>query len=176
MALLIARAVPAQEPSHQLDQLRARDGAPLSLDEAVKAAVAENLDVVALRRQLGMLRLRPDQEHSLPPPMVGVQIWQWPVNTLNPWKTNFYMPMITQELPGRGKRQLRAALAEKEVELAQTDVTMRERDVINLVKQAYVDLFIARKAIDIHLASVDLLRQIADMSQAKYAGGAISHS
>ena len=165
--LTAAAQVPAQH-------IQSDDGAPLSLDAAVKATVSENLDVVALRRQLGMLRLRPGQEHSLPPPMVGVQIWQWPVNTLNPWKTNFYMPMITQELPGRGKRQLRAALAEKEVELAQTDVTMRERDVINLVKQAYVDLFIARKAIDIHLASVDLLRQIADMSQAKYAGGAIS--
>ena len=166
-SLTAAAQVPTQH-------IQSYDGAPLSLDDAVKAAVAQNLDVVALRRQLEMLRLRPGQEHSLPPPMLGAQIWQWPVNTLNPWKTNFYMPMITQELPGRGKRQLRAALAEKDVELGATDVAMRERDVINLVKQAYVDLFIARKAIDIHLASVDLLRQIADMSQAKYAGGGIS--
>src|SRR5437879_3854815 len=159
LALVMPAASAAQEPSHQLDRLRSYDGPPLSLDDAVKAAVAQNLDVVALRRQLEMLRLRPGQEHSLPPPMLGAQIWQWPVNTLNPWKTNFYMPMITQELPGRGKRQLRAALAEKDVERGQTDVTMRERDVINLVKQTYMDLFIARKAIDIHLASVDILRQ-----------------
>ena len=161
----------AQVPTQQT---HSSDGAPLSLDDAVKAAVAQNLDVVALRRQLEVLRLRPGQAHSLPPPMLGAQIWQWPVNTLNPWKTNFYMPMITQDLPGHGKRQLRAALAEKDVELGETDVAMRERDVINLVKQAYVDLFIARKAIDIHLASLDILRQIADMSQAKYAGGGIS--
>src|SRR5207253_78538 len=144
------------QPGHPLDLPRAYDGPALSLADAVSAALAQNLDIVALRRQLDALRLRPGQERSLPPPMLGAQIWQWPVNTLNPWKTNFYMPMITQELPGRGKRQLRAALAEKDVELGQTDVTMRERDVINLVKQAYVDLFIARKAIDIHLASVGL--------------------
>jgi len=35
-------------------------------------------------------------------------------------------------------------------------------------------LFIARKAIDVHLASVDLLRQIADVSQTKYTTGRIS--
>src|SRR5437763_16124750 len=77
----------AQLPSQHI---QSDDGAPLSVDAAVKATVSENLDVVALRRQLGMLRLRPGQEHSLPPPMVGVQLWQWPVNQLHPWQANFY--------------------------------------------------------------------------------------
>src|SRR6267143_1037322 len=35
-------------------------------------------------------------------------------------------------------------------------------------------LFIARKATEVHLASVELLRQIADVSQAKYSTGRIS--
>jgi len=48
---------------------------------------------------------------------------------------------------------------------------IRERQVVNAVRQAYASLFIARKAIDLHLANVDLLRQIADVSQAKYAAG-----
>src|SRR3989442_1271845 len=47
----------------------------------------------------------------------------------------------------------------------------RQRDVVNGVKHAYASLLIARKAIDVHLTSVDLLRQIADVSQAKYAAG-----
>jgi cobalt-zinc-cadmium efflux system outer membrane protein len=85
-----------------------------------------------------------------------------------------YMFMVGQELPGRGKRELRAAVAEKDIALAQTDVTIRTRQVVNEVKQAYAMLFIARKATEVHLASVELLRQIADVSQAKYSTGRIS--
>ena len=62
-------------------------------------------------------------------------------------------------------------VAEKDVALAESDVTIRERQVINGVRQAYASLFIARKAIDLHLANVGLLRQIADVSQGKYAAG-----
>jgi outer membrane protein TolC len=46
--------------------------------------------------------------------------------------------------------------------------------VIDRVKRTYAELFLTRKAIDIHLASVDLLRQFADISQAKYTTGRIS--
>jgi outer membrane protein TolC len=84
------------------------------------------------------------------------------------------MFMVTQDLPGRGKRQLRAAVVEKDVALAESDIAIRARDVVNQVKQAYASLFIARKAIQVHLDSVDLLRQIADVSQAKYTTGRIS--
>ena len=50
--------------------------------------------------------------------MVETQIWQWPINTLTPANTNMFMFMATQELPGRGKRDLRVALAQHDVELA----------------------------------------------------------
>src|SRR4029453_19652237 len=85
-----------------------------------------------------------------------------------------YMFMVNQELPGRGKRELRATVAEKDLALAENDVTARTRQIVNEIKQAYAAIFIARKAIDVHLESVDLLRQIADISQAKYATVRIS--
>jgi outer membrane protein TolC len=118
--------------------------------------------------------LRPGQERFLPPPMLEAQIWQWPINTINPWNTNMFMFMATQDLPGRGKRALRETLATKDVGLAELDVAVRARQVVNEVKQAYADLFIARRAIDIHLAMVDLLRQFADVSEAKYTTGRTS--
>src|SRR5438105_8500699 len=92
----------------------------------------------------------------------------------NPANTNMYMLMLDQDLPSRGKRDLRAAVAQKDIALAESDIAIRARQVVNEVKQSYASLFIARKAIDVHLASVDLLRQIADVSQAKYASGRIS--
>jgi outer membrane protein TolC len=106
--------------------------------------------------------------------MAEAQVWQWPFNSINPADTNMYMFMVTQDLPGRGKRQLRAAVAEKDVALAESDVVIRARTVVNEIKQAYASLYIARKAISVHLDSVELLRQIADVSQAKYTTGRIS--
>src|SRR5439155_21467854 len=150
---------------------RQYNGPPLSLQTAVDAAVASNPDLLALRAQLPVVREKPAQARTLTPPTLEGTIWQWPVNTLNPTNTNMYMFMLGQELPGRGKRDLRAAVADKDVALAERDVAIRERDVVNDVKHAYASLFIARKAIDVHLASVDLLRQIADVSQARYAAG-----
>ena len=159
-------SVGAQDVAHQHD-----DGPPLSLPAAIDEALAKNPELIALRAQLPVARARPAQERALMPPMIEGTVWQWPINTLNPANTNMYMFMLGQDLPGRGKRDLRATVAEKDVALAESDVVIRERQVVNAVRQAYASLFVARKATDLHLANVDLLRQIADVSQAKYAAG-----
>jgi len=147
---------------------------PLALAAAIAEARANNPELIALRQQVDVARLKPAQERFLQPPMLEAQIWQWPLNTLNPWNTNMYMFMATQDVPGRGKRALREAAAEKGVALAAVDVDVRARQIIDDIKQAYADLFVARKAIDIYLANFDLLRQLADVSEAKYATGRIS--
>jgi cobalt-zinc-cadmium efflux system outer membrane protein len=149
-------------------------GPPVALGELIEEAFSNNPELAALRQHVDAARQGPAQEHALSPPMVEATIWQWPINSLNPANTNMYMFLMGQELPGRGKRDLRAAVAQKDVALAETDVTIRARQLVDEIKQAYASLYIARKAIDVHLASVDLLRQIADVSQAKYATGRIS--
>jgi outer membrane protein TolC len=165
----VGAAVPQDHVGHVADE-----GPPLTLEAALDEALAKNLDLTALAAQVRVTRERPAQERSLAPPMLEGTIWQWPVNSLSPANTNMYMFMAGQDIPGRGKRELRAAVAEKDISLAQTDVAIRTRQVVNEVKQAYAMLFIARKATEVHLASVELLRQIADVSQTKYATGRIS--
>jgi outer membrane protein TolC len=82
-----------------------------------------------------------------------------------------YMFTVRQDVPGAGKRRLRAAAVEKDVDMADADVSVRARQIIGEVKRSYAALFLSRKAIDLHLTSVDLLRQFADVSSAKYATG-----
>ena len=174
--LLVAfgRGGAAQQPAHELSAPRRYDGPPLTVAAAVEEATAANPAIAVLQRQQEAARARPAQERFLPPPMLEGQIWQWPLDTLNPANTNMFMAMATQELPGRGKRDLRAARAEHDVAIAGADLALRARDVTRDVKDAYAALFVARKAIDIHLASVELLREVADVAQVKYATGRIS--
>ena len=127
--------------------------------DLLQEAAQKNSELVALQRQIEVMRHRPAQERALNPPRAEAQIWQWPINSINPANTSMYMFTVSQEFPGRGKRDLRAAVAEKDIALAENDVTVRARQIVNEIKQAYATLFIARKAIDVHLESVDLLRR-----------------
>ncbi|MEO7190978.1 MAG: TolC family protein [Vicinamibacterales bacterium] len=146
-------------------------GVPLSLAAAIDESLRRNADLEVSRRQVEPLRVRPTQARALMPPRLEAQIWQWPVNTLNPSNTNMFMFMASQDLPGRGKRAASTALAEAEIRVAEANVKSRERDVIKAVTETYWDLFAARRAISTHIESVDFLNQMADMAQAKYAAG-----
>lgn len=176
--MLVASPASAQIPSaagaQHPQEYRHYEGPVVTLTALLQEAAEKNPDLIALRQQIDVVRRRPAQERGWNPPMAEAQVWQWPINSINPANTNMYMFMLSQELPGRGKHELRAAVAEKDIALAENDVTVRARQVVNDIKQAYATLFIARKAIDVHLESVDLLRQIADISQAKYTTGRIS--
>ena len=79
----------------------------------------------------------------------------------------FMFFIFGRDIPGPGKRRVREAVAQKDAELAETDTAVRARDVVDRVKRAYAELFVARKAIEVHHASVDLLWQLADVTQAK---------
>ena len=173
---VLAAPAAAQSPEHLhgLSTRRLYDGPPLALSAAIDEALSRNPELIALRRQFEAAQHRPAQERSLMPPSFEAQIWQWPLTTINPLNTNMYMFTIQQELPGRGKRDLRAAAAQKDVELAAVEIAVRARDVVKEVQRAYIDLTLARTAIDIHLQSVGLLRQFADVSTVKYAAGRAS--
>ncbi len=147
---------------------------PLSLRQAVDEAVRRNPELAALRAEVDVQRPVPQQQGSLPPPVAEAQVWQWPLDTLNPSRPNMYMFMLTQELPGRGKRALRVALAEKDVAVSESLIAGRTSEVIDRVKQAYAELFVSRKAGEIDRSTADLLRQLADVAQAKYETGRIS--
>lgn len=163
-----------QDQLRAFEQRRSYEGPPLTLDAALDEALAKNPTLIALQKQFEAARLRPAQEHFLMPPTFEAQIWQWPISSVNPLDTNMYMFTAGQDIPGRGKRRARAAVLEKDAAVAESEIAVRARGVVDDVKRAYADIFLARTHIDIHLASVDLLRQFADVSEAKYTTGRIS--
>ena len=163
-----------QEQFHTFEQRRPYEGPPLTLAAALDEALAKNPTLIALRRQFEAARLRPAQERSLMAPTFEAQIWQWPISSLAPTQPTMIMLTAGQDIPGRGKRRARAAVLEKDADVAESEIAVRARAVVDEVKRVYVDLFLARREIDINLASVDLLRQFADVSEAKYVTGRIS--
>jgi outer membrane protein, heavy metal efflux system len=144
---------------------------PLFLEDAIREAQAANPEVSALRRESEAVRALSAQEQHLAPPMLETQIWAWPVTTINPARTDMYMFMGEQELPGRGKRQLRAAVADRQADVAVQTVAIRANEIVNEVKQAYIDLALARETTAIYDRQVPLLREMADAATLRYAAG-----
>ena len=147
------------------------DAGPLTLQAALDEALDRNPRLIVLRRQYDAMRHRPEQALALAPPSFEAQIWQWPFNTLNAGNVNMYMFTIGQALPGVGKRDLRAAVAEKDAELSLAAIAVEARDVVDHIKHVYAELFLARREAEIHHANLDLLRQFVDVSEAKYVSG-----
>jgi cobalt-zinc-cadmium efflux system outer membrane protein len=145
--------------------------APLTLSVALTEALAHNPELVALRREHDVAEAAPEQERFLMPPMLEAQIWQWPVTTLNPANVDSYMLMAQQQLPGRGKRNARARVAEREADVAGRAVDVRANEVLDRVKQAWADLALARETLAIYEREIPILRDIADAAALRYASG-----
>ena len=149
---------------------RAYSGPPLSVQNAVAEALAANAGLSAVEARARMAAARPDVERALMPPMFEAQVFQWPFNTVSPADAQT-MFTVTQELPAKSKREARVALAEREAEMAGRQAAVRVRDITAGVKSAYADLWLARTTLRIYDEGLDLLRQVADAAEARYAAG-----
>ena len=153
-----ASAQPGQAPS-------------LTLRAAIDEALTRNPELVALRQQYEAMRAAPAQERFLAPPMLEAQIWGWPVTTLNPARTDMYMLMAEQELPGKGKRAARALVVEREADMSQQQVAVRANEILADVRNAYIDLAFTRKTFVLYSRQAALLGQITETATVRYAVG-----
>jgi outer membrane protein TolC len=164
--------VQAQVRGTAIDGGEKENEAPsLTLPTAVEEALQRNPELVALRREYEAARAVPAQERFLGPPMLEAQIWGWPVTTLNPVRTDMYMVMAEQELPGKGKRAARALVAEREADMSQQQVAVRANQILADVRNAYIDLAFTRETFALYSRQAALLDQLTETATLRYAAG-----
>jgi outer membrane protein TolC len=144
---------------------------PLTLRAAIDEATAKNPELVALRQEFEAARAAPAQERFLAPPMLEAQIWGWPVTTVNPVRTDMYMLMAEQELPGKGKRAARTLVAEREADMSQQRVAVRANQILAEVRNAYIDLAFIRETFELYSRQAVLLNEITETATLRYAAG-----
>jgi cobalt-zinc-cadmium efflux system outer membrane protein len=147
------------------------DASALTLRAAITEALERNPELAALRGEYDVARAAPAQEGHLAPPMFETQVWQWPITTLNPIRTEMYMFMAEQELPGRGKRAARALVGEREAELSRQQIAVRANTILSELKQVFVDLALARELTAFYDRQGRLLDEVAEATALRYAGG-----
>ena len=125
---------------------RAQEPPPLTLQAALDEALQRNPELAAIRASLEAQRLRPAQQGVLMPPMLEAQIWQWPIDTINPGKVS-YMFSAEQTFPGPGKRALRERLSQADVDVSAARLVSRARDIVADVRRTYAELFVTRQSV-----------------------------
>ena len=141
-------------------QAGAADSAlPLTLADARREALARDPMLAQLKAEREAAVQRARQTAFLDAPMLEGQVWQWPVNTVDPSRVDMYMLSVSQELPGRGKRALRAAVLQTDVAAVEARIESRTRELDLDVRAAYLGLAAARGALDIQTSAVPLLGQ-----------------
>jgi outer membrane protein TolC len=142
----------------------------LVLPELIQEVLARNPELVAARRQWEAATNRISQALSLDDPILSVQLWNFPQN-FNVMQTQNNIFGLAQNLPFPGKLALKGNVASRSAEMTEQSVRAKERELVARLKQAYYDLFLAQKAVQIHHEQVELVRQFVEIANAKFRAG-----
>ncbi|HEX9742795.1 MAG TPA: TolC family protein [Nitrospiraceae bacterium] len=154
---------------------RAQDTDPLlrktlALPELIQEALTRNPGIVAARQQWEASSKRVPQARSLDDPTLSVQWWNFP-ESFNLGQSGNTIIGLSQKFPFPGKLALKEEVASRSADMTEQAFRARERDLIARLKQAYYDLFLAQKAIQIHHEQIDLLKQFFEIANAKFRAG-----
>jgi cobalt-zinc-cadmium efflux system outer membrane protein len=146
---------------------------PLTLAELEAAALANNAEIRASARQVAVAEARKGSAGALDDPTFMYRGWGTPL--AKPWDLNQtqHMFMFSQSLPGGGKRQLRAGLAEGDVEVAKAQLETRKRDVLAQVRRSFYELLRNQDELRFHDEQVELAHQGLESARIKYVVGKV---
>ncbi|MFH1239520.1 MAG: TolC family protein [bacterium] len=143
----------------------------ISLDEIIQIALKDNPELKAARANLKASQARLGTSSSLPDPSIGAEYQNIPQGTLKLDEAEMKMYTFTQEIPWPGKLLLRGKISRNAVSIAEQEYKAKQREIITQVKQAYFELYLIYKSIDINKENSQILGQIVKVAERKYSLG-----
>ncbi len=142
----------------------------LVLPELIQEVLGRNPELVAARKQWEAATNRITQARSLDDPTLSVDLFNVP-QSFNVTHTQNSIFGLSQNLPFPGKLALKGDVASRSADMTEQAVRAKERELVARLKQAYYDLFLAQKAVQIHHEQVELVRQFVEIANAKFRAG-----
>ena len=133
-------------------------GPTFTLDEVEQMALTGNPEIRVAARRLAVVEAGLPSAGALDDPSFMYRGWQVPLR--QPWNYNAAqnMFMISQAIPGRGKRGLRTSVAEASVTEAKAALEATSLDIRVRVRKAFYDLLRAEDGLRVHDEHVDIGR------------------
>lgn len=150
-----------------------RTGPALTLDQIERMALARNPEIAVAARRVAMAEANVPAAGALDDPEAMYRGWGIPLE--KPWDYNQAqnMFMLTQALPGPGKRSLRTSVAgsdviEKKAELAAVRLRVQVE-----VRKSFYELLEAQNELRIHDEHVGIARQAIQAARIRYTVGQV---
>jgi cobalt-zinc-cadmium efflux system outer membrane protein len=140
---------------------------PVRLSDLLEEARRKNPDVAAAQQRTRAEAAAVVPAGAVDDPLLMVQLWDMPVDL----STIPLMVNVTQTLPLGGKRQARRDEAQALTNTARAEAAARAHDVENRVAQAYFDLFLADRTIEVDAEIGATLETLTAAASARVAAG-----
>ena len=141
----------------------------------VDEALRNNREILAAQKKYEAARQRPSQESSLPDPTLSLGYASngppWPGAGLGSNPTSNIGVSIAQQMPYPGKRKLRGEIAQKDADAEFETYLSVRLSITARLKQAYHELHHATVSTASVKRSQELLRNILQISEARYSVG-----
>ncbi len=146
---------------------------PVALDDLVKEALANNPQLRAARHQTAAAQTRIDQVSSWEAPQVGVVMFQTPIQSFpNPFKNGMETDYFIQQMfPFPGKLSSMGNAAENNAAMVGQAYNALEQKVTRDVKDAYYQLYLVQRKIEINAENQDLMRKFIAIATKQYEVG-----
>lgn len=143
----------------------------LSLKAVLNETLQNNPELKAARNLYEARKARIPQAGSLEDPWISIEKEKIPKGTLKLGSADETMYGVQQMIPFPTKLILRGKVASTEANMAWQDYLAKEREIIAKVKNAYYELYMIQKSIDINEENKILLRQFEKIAETKYSVG-----
>lgn len=153
----------------------------INLKAIIEEAIANNPEIVAVKKRLDSSRARVKQALSLDDPMLQFQGMNVPDNPFRLDKDimkdmAIMSPLslgVSQTLPFPGKLRLKGKIAMEDVNINEMALFSKIQEITARTKAAYYDLYLAYKSMEINKKNIELLKDFSHIAEAKYATGVI---
>jgi len=148
-------------------------GGAMTLAEIDAEALVNNSEIRSLSQQSRQAESRVGSAAAVDDPQFGYRAWGTPI--LEPWNLNQtqHMFMFTQNVPARGKRELKYLIASDDAEIQALFVEAKKREVIGQVHRAFYRLLRTYDQIRLHHDQVALAEQVINATRIQYTAGTI---
>ena len=142
------------------------------VDYFVGTALARHPKILAARQRVAAATNVIPQAKALPDPTFNNTFWPLHDNAIQTAAGRVANQMsVNQKVPFPDKLKTKAAIASREVQIAQTEVDAIAREITESVRLAYYEVWFATRAIDIIEETKDLVADLTDVAEARYRSG-----
>ena len=145
---------------------------PYDLQSLIAQAVASHPSIIAARQKVASVSNRVPQATALDDPMFNNTFWPIQDQALQTAGGRVgHQFGLSQKIPWPTKLDVRGNVARREVQVAQAEVAKAERDVVESVRLAYYELWLADELIRIVKDNKELVGDLITVSEARYKAG-----